>query len=87
MTVGLTNLLKGIEKGRKTGAFEFIAEARASFEALKIAFTSTPVLIHFDPSKKIRVETDASKFAIAGAISQQVSSLDGTSNHWKPVAF
>ena len=50
-------------------------------------FTLVPVLVHFDPSKKVRVETDASKFAIAGTISQQHETSDGTKQHWHPVAF
>jgi hypothetical protein len=84
---GLTDLLVGMENGRKTGSFYFTEEARKSFESLKAAFTTAPVLIHFDPSKKIRVETDASKFAIAGSISQQFDAGDGTKQHWHPVAF
>ena len=69
MAHGLTDLLKGMENGRKTGPFHFSNKARKSFKSLKDAFIKAPVLIHFDPSKKIRVKTDASKFAIAGSIS------------------
>jgi RNase H-like domain found in reverse transcriptase/Reverse transcriptase (RNA-dependent DNA polymerase) len=87
VTIGLTELLKGMEKGRKSGPFEMTTAARESFKTLKTAFTTTPVLVHFDPSKKIRVETDASKFAIAGTISQQTDAGDGTKKHWHPVAF
>jgi hypothetical protein len=69
VTVALTDLLKGIEKGRKSGPFIWTDEAAESFKTLKKAFTITPVLVYFDPSKKIRVETDASKFAITSTIS------------------
>jgi hypothetical protein len=69
VTIGLTDFLKGMEKGRKSGPFIWTDEAAESFKTLKKAFTITPVLVHFDPSKKIRVETDISKFAIAGTIS------------------
>jgi hypothetical protein len=67
-----------MENRRKTGPFHFTKEARKSFESLKAAFTTTPVLIHFNPAKKIRVETNTSKFAITGSISQQFNTGDGT---------
>jgi hypothetical protein len=70
VTLGLIDLLKGMERGRKTSPFQWIEVAQESFQLLKDAFTLTLVLVHFDPSKKVRVETDASKFAIAGTISQ-----------------
>jgi hypothetical protein len=53
-------------RGRKAGELEWTKEAEASFQNLKTAFTQAPILIHFDPSKKVRVETDASGFALAG---------------------
>lgn len=37
---------------------------------LKEAFTTAPTLVHFDPSRKIRLETDSSGFGIAGSLSQ-----------------
>ncbi len=37
---------------------------------MKKAFTEAPVLIHFDPSKPIRVETDTSRYTIASILSQ-----------------
>jgi hypothetical protein len=70
VTIGLIDLLKGMEKGRKSGPFVWTDEAAESFKTLKKAFTTTPILVHFDPSKKIRIETDISKFAIAGTILQ-----------------
>jgi hypothetical protein len=69
VTSGLTDLLVGMENGRKTGSFYFTKEVRKSFKSLKVIFTTAPVLIYFDPSKKIRVETDTSKFIITGSIS------------------
>jgi hypothetical protein len=45
---------------RKGIAWNFTAEARQSFETLKSAFTSAPVLTHQIPNKPIIVETDAS---------------------------
>ena len=55
---------------RKGIPFHFDTSAQEAFLALKKAFTSAPVLAHFDPSRAIVVETDASDFAIAGVLSQ-----------------
>jgi len=40
-----------------------------AFQLLKVAFTSAPILHHFDPSLPPVVETDASDYAIAGIFS------------------
>ena len=56
--------------GKKAGPYIMTGEAREAFKRLKNAFSSAPVLRHFDPNKPIRVETDASGFAIAGILSQ-----------------
>jgi hypothetical protein len=81
VTIGLTDLLKGMEKGRKSGPFVWTDEAAESFKTLKKAFTIIPVLVHFDLSKKIRIKTNTSKFAITGTISQQVDSSNGPKKH------
>lgn len=53
-----------------------------AFERLKQAFTTAPILEHFDPEKPCIVETDASDFAIAGVLSQK-----GEDGKLHPVAF
>ena len=78
----LTGLLKGSKEGKKTGPFEWPNDAEQAFQELCQKFTEAPLLQHFDPSQKIRVETDASAFAIAGILSQP----DDVGN-WRPVAF
>ena len=40
-----------------------------AFNLLKLAFTSAPVLHHFDPALLPVVETDVSDYAIAGILS------------------
>jgi hypothetical protein len=40
-------------------------------DKLKNAFTSTPILAHFDPNKEILVEADASDYVSAGVLSQR----------------
>ncbi|KAJ6436038.1 hypothetical protein O9K51_11434 [Purpureocillium lavendulum] len=56
-------------------------KAMQAFECLKTAFQNGPILKHFDPSRPIRVETDASQFAIGAIISQLHD------DRWHPVAF
>jgi hypothetical protein len=79
----LTSMLKGSVNGRKSGPYDMTPDSRKAFRDLKKAFSTAPFLQHFDPEKPIRLETDASGFAIAGILSQQ-SKTDG---HWHPVAF
>ncbi|KAG0153766.1 hypothetical protein PDIDSM_2421 [Penicillium digitatum] len=51
---------------KKDVRFEWTPVCQLSFEALKKAFTSAPVLKAFDWSKEIVLETDASDFVSAG---------------------
>jgi len=57
-------------------------EAQAAFEELKERFTSAPILAHFDPTKPVIIETDASDFAIGAVLSQR-----DEENRLHPVAF
>ena len=63
--------------------FQLPPKAKEAFERLKAAFTKAPLLRHFNPELRIRVETDASGFAISGIISQ----LQEDDGHWHPIAF
>ena len=47
--------------------------ARTAFNRLRLAFTEAPILRHFDPECHIRIETDASGYAIGGVLSQLAS--------------
>ena len=78
----LAGLLKGSTAGVKTGTLRWDNGAERAFTLLKEAFTQVPILRHFDPQGKIRIETDASDFAVAGILSQQ-----DNNGHWYPVAF
>ena len=78
----LTDLLQGSKDGVKAGPFMWPDGAERAFRQLLNAFTDVPILRHFDSESKIRVETDASNFAIAGILSQP-----DDNGHWKPVAF
>ena len=44
-------------------------DARTAFNRLRLAFTEAPILRHFDPECHIRIETDASGYAIGGVLS------------------
>ena len=63
--------------------FQLPPKAREAFEHLKAAFTKAPLLRHFNPELRIRVETDASGFAISGIISH----LQEDDGQWHPIAF
>jgi hypothetical protein len=73
----ITRLLK------KDVQFHWDRAADKAFQALKKAFTSAPVLRHFDFNRPAIVETDASDFAIGGVISQR----DDRDGLLHPVAF
>ena len=69
-------------------------DARTAFNRLRLAFTEAPILRHFDPECHIRIETDASGYAIDGVLSQLafetrpdrvVTKTD--LGQWHPVAF
>ena len=77
----LTSLLKGSKNGRKPGLVDLSEQEKQAFYKLLDAFKSAPLLAHFDPKLPIRLETDASKWGMAGILSQ---SHDGI---FHPVAF
>ena len=76
MTTPLTRLL------RKEIKFEWGRSEDEAFNTLKEAFTSAPILQHFQPSKSIVIETDASDYAIAGILSHP-----NDTNQLNPVAY
>ena len=58
--------------------------AKRAFTQLRQAFTKALIFRHFDPEYHIRIETDASGYAIGGVLSQLTSDNSG---RWHPVAF
>ncbi|MBW0469596.1 hypothetical protein O181_009311 [Austropuccinia psidii MF-1] len=60
----LTSLLK------KDSPFIFIEEALSQFQILKEAFTTAPILSHFNPSLPSLLETDASDYELGAVLSQ-----------------
>jgi transposase InsO family protein len=73
--------LKALSKKRRSRGIDIGDKARAAVEQLKDAFCHAPVLTHFQPGAPLRVETDASQFAIGAVLSQLVN------DEWHPIAF
>ena len=76
VTVLLTQLT------RKDAPWNFSEECRHSFNALKHAFTTTPILTHFIPDTPITVETDALDYAVT-----RILSITCADSELRPVAF
>jgi len=70
------------ELTKKTRKWEWNGEAGKAFEELKKRFTTAPILAHFDPTKPVIIETDASDFTIGAVLSQR-----NDENRLHPVAF
>ncbi len=77
ITGPLTQLL------RKNTPWRWNDKRQAVFDLLKNAFTTAPILRHFDPDHPIILECDASDYAIAAILSQ----VDPTTQEVRPVAF
>ena len=58
---------------KDTGPSFLTPGAKEAFNRLRLAFTEAPILRHFDPECHIRIETDASGYAIGGVLSQLAS--------------
>ena len=72
----LVALIKGAVNGKRPGPLPWGAEEEQAFRNLKAAFIDAPVLRHYQPGAKLRIETDASQFAIAVIISQLLAEGD-----------
>ena len=79
-----------------TGKPNFLTpDAKKAFNHLRLAFIEAPILRHFDPESHIRIETDASGYAIGGVLSQLNLDSDAPPNdsnksdfgQWHPVAY
>ncbi|SPC62447.1 uncharacterized protein UHOD_11534 [Ustilago sp. UG-2017b] len=71
-----------LRKEAQSAPFAWNNEAQHAFEQLRSAFGTDTILHHFDPTRPIIVETDASDFAVAAVLSQ---SFDQGTRH--PIAF
>ena len=62
--------------------WNFTDECHSTFNALKKAFTTTPVLTHWMPDTQITVETDTTNYALAAILS-----ITTPSGKLHPIAF
>ena len=76
----LTKLLK---KEATTKPFQWNTHAEESFDSLRKALTTAPILRHFNANEPIIVETDASDMAIGGCLIQK----DPEDQKEHPVAY
>jgi len=70
---------------RKDMPFVWDATCEQVFDSLKKAFTSAPILHHFDPELEALIETDASDYVTSGILSQK--HLENNKLVLYPVAF
>jgi hypothetical protein len=56
---------------RKNHKFDWTPAAREAFDNLRSAFTTAPILRHFNPTLPVILEADASDYAIGAIISQR----------------
>jgi len=68
--------------GSPTARFLWSPTAQESFDALKVALSSAPVLRTFDPSRRAVLTTDASGLAVAAILTQP-----DDEGHQHPVAY
>src|ERR1700742_1411259 len=76
ITVPLTRLTQ------KNTTWNWSPECQAAFDFLKTAFTSAPILAHWEPNRPLIVETDASDYALAAILS-----IILTNGEIHPIAF
>jgi transposase InsO family protein len=85
ITAPLTDMLKGSPK--KKSLLQWTAEAERAFEQLKTAFTTTidngGIMKEWETGKPCRIETDASAWAAAGQLLQEI----GNTGTLAPVAY
>ena len=77
VAAGLSDMLKDREKCKFKGKkFVLTKEAKKTFEELKWLFTNTPILVHYDPARRVMVESNVSSFAISAVISQLLKTTE-----------
>jgi len=68
---------------RKDKPFQWTDKAQSAFDNLKTAFTTAPVLAHYNPEFPCVVETDASDYSLGGILSQ----FNPETSELHPIAF
>ena len=76
IAASFTDMLKRSKKEKFFENFEITSTTKKAFRSLKNVFFVASILLYFDFRRKIRVETNASKFEIFDIISQLIESTD-----------
>ena len=66
----MTDLLKGMIRGKKTGPFNWPTSADQALSKLKACFKSVSVLQHYNLEKSMQKKTNVSEFIINKVLSQ-----------------
>lgn len=64
-------LMRLLKKESLARRFRWVEEAQSAFDLLRQAFTSAPILRHYDPSLPLVLEADASNYALGAVVSQR----------------
>jgi len=67
---------------RKDAPWDFSDICQQSFNQLKEAFTTAPILTHFQPGAQLTVETNTSDYTIASILS-----ITGSDDEIRPITF
>ncbi|OJD21287.1 hypothetical protein ACJ73_07374 [Blastomyces percursus] len=67
---------------RKDTNFDFNATCMDAFIKLKKALLSAPILYHYNPNRRTKIESDTSDGVVAGVLSQLQDD-----NFWHPIAY
>src|SRR5436190_999861 len=68
---GFSKIVRPLTRTTGKEGFQWGPNQEKAFENLKHAFATAPVLLRFNPDKKITLETDASDIASGGVLSQE----------------
>jgi len=80
---GFSKIAKPLTDLTKKGiTWNWTNACQVAFDELKRAFTTGPILTHFDETRPTQLETDASDFALGAVLSQLCED-----ERWHPVAF
>ncbi len=79
----LCALLKKSDKDKFHISFVLTSKTKKFFEKLRKAFLTASLLRHFDSDRKIKLKTNASRFAISRIISQ----MNETFEQWHSIAY
>lgn len=66
---------------RDSNEFKWTVRNEREWNALRTTLTNAPVLAYYDPNKRMKISTDASKEGLGAVL------LQAEGDSWKPVAY